>query len=109
MESALPLAQGCGQLRRAAALAHSRRRIAPGTAQSGIVYERIEDRPAGTMDSPNVISAITAAICTMPTLRTIGISMRLGGLMWTLRNACARNKLNAPKPNRIQAYQSGLM
>src|SRR4029079_1907201 len=54
-----------------------RKMIAPGTAQSGIVYERIEDLPAGTMDRPNVISAITAAIWMTPTLTTYQ-----SGLVW---------------------------
>jgi len=36
------------------------KRLLPYPPKS-IVYDRIEDRPAGTLDSPNVISAITAA------------------------------------------------
>lgn len=40
----------------------AKKKNCPRNYQSGIVYESIEDRPAGTLANPTVISAITAAI-----------------------------------------------
>ena len=67
------------------------------------------ERPAGTLAKPRFINANMAAICTRPTLSTMGRSERAGSLMRSLREAWTKNRLTAPNAMRMQANQSGLM
>ena len=46
--------------------------------QSGIVYTRIDDRPAATIGKARFMSAMPAAICPSPTDRITGTSRRSG-------------------------------